>query len=227
MPRAPPIVVSRATVHPNVEGRAQELGVRRFHANRRKTVSRRKQKILSRVTRTLSALGSTLWHRARTLWANHQRKRGIRVEVLVADERWRRALETEVRQGLRRLAHALDNPLASSGEVAVVVQHAIKTDRQLAGCYQVGELGDGQRFALIRIALQVNGRRLDLDELLATLAEQWIGLAIQQSSRPSVLVPIDLEPAGAAEVRPLTALRPDPLNPHPNGHTQATRAQTA
>lgn len=190
-------------------------------------MSRRKQKILPRVVRALGALGVSLWHRAQALWATRQRKLGIRVEVLVADERWRRALEAEVRRGLRQLAHALDNPLASSGEVAVVVQHAIKTDHQLAGCYQVGELGDGRRFALIRLALQVNGRRLDLDELLAALAEQWIGLAIQQSIRPSVLVPIDLEPSGTAEVRPLTALRPDPLNTHPNGHTQATRAQTA
>ncbi len=190
-------------------------------------MSRRKQKVVSRVTRALSAVGSTLWRRARTLWITHRRKRGIRVEVLVADERWRRDLESEVRQGLRRLGHALDNPLASSGEVAVVVQHAIKTDRQLAGCYQVGELGNGQRFALIRLALQVNGRRLDLDEILATLAEQWIGLAIQQSSRPSVLVPIDLEPVGAADVRPLTTLLPDPLNPHANGHAHATRTQTA
>src|SRR5439155_23001134 len=99
----------------------------------------------------------------------------------------------ELRTGLRRLQRALGAPLPP--HAAVVVQQVIRTDRQLAGCYQVGQRPDGCRLALIRLALQVDGRGLDTDELLAALAEQCIGLATQDSGGSSVLVPVELGPA--------------------------------
>jgi hypothetical protein len=134
------------------------------------------------------------------------------VEVLVADRTRRRIAERELRRGLHRLQRALGAPLPV--ELAIVVQQVIVTDRQLAGCYQVGQRPNGSRFALMRLALQVNGRRLTTDELLAALAEQYIGLATQECT--STLVPIDFEPGPPAESRRLAALRPDPLAPHAN-----------
>lgn len=156
----------------------------------------------------------------RAWWAVRRWRRPVPVEILVTDRARRRALERELRSGMRRLRRALGAPLPD--ELAVVVQQVISAERQLAGCYQTGQRPDGTRFALVRLALQVNGRRLSPDELLAALAEQCIGLATQHSA--SVLVPIDFEPAQPAqqshpaEVRRVGALRPDPLAPHPNGH---------
>lgn len=139
----------------------------------------------------------------------------VPVEVLLTDRGRRRALEGELRAGLRQLRRALGTPLPAN--LAVVVQQVIRTDRQLAGCYQVGQREDGARFALIRLAVQVNGRRLSTDELLAALAEQCIGLMIHDGGGPSVLVPVEFEPASPAEGGRLTTLRPDPLAPRSNG----------
>ncbi len=156
---------------------------------------------------------------ARRTWrAIRQWRRPIPVEVLIADRARRRALERELRRGLARLRRVLGAPLPA--ELAVVVQQVIRTDRQLAGCYQLGQRPDGSRFALVRLALQVNGRRLTTDELLAVLAEQCIGVVAQQS--PSVLVPVELEP-GPAEPRRPTPLRPDPLAAHSNGAATGER----
>jgi hypothetical protein len=138
----------------------------------------------------------------------------VPVEVLIADKNRRRALERELRTGLRCLQRVLGAPLPT--DLAVVVQQVITTDRQLAGCYQVGQLSDGRRFALVRLALQVHGQRLSTDELLAVLAEQCIGLATQDGG-PSVLVPVDLEPAVPPAPRLATPLRVDPLAPRTNG----------
>lgn len=166
------------------------------------------------------ALLSRAWRAVRR-W-----RRPVPVEVLVTDCVKRRALERELRSGMRRLQRVLGAPLPA--ELAVVVQQVITAERQLAGCYQVGQRPDGTRFALVRLALQVNGRRLSPDELLAALAEQCIGLATQHSA--SVLVPIDFEPGRTeqpADIRRLTALRPDPLAPHTNGNGVAHHERAA
>jgi hypothetical protein len=143
----------------------------------------------------------------------------VPVEVLIADRTRRRMLERELRRGLRRLQRALGAPLPAG--LAIVVQQVIATNRQLAGCYQLGQRPDGSRFALVRLALQVNGRRLTTEELLAALAEQYIGLATQESA--SVLVPIDFEPGQQSQARRPTALRPDPLAPHPSSAARGER----
>lgn len=154
------------------------------------------------------------WRRTRR-W--HQ---PVPVAVLIADPAGRRALERELRRGLARLQHVLGVPLPAG--LAVVVQQVISTDRQLAGCYQLGQHLDGRPFALVRLALQVNGRRLVTDEVLAVLAEQCIGVLTRQS--PSVLIPVELEP-DPAERQPPTPLRTDPLAPHPIG--RATSDESA
>jgi len=106
--------------------------------------------------------------------------------------------------------------------LSVLVQQVIHTDRQLAGCYVLGQRADGSRFALVRLALQVDGHRLSTDELLAVLAEQLVGLATQQSS--SVLVPIDLVPAPAPASRTARVLPPYPLAPNTNGTIRGPHA---
>ncbi|HVC35563.1 MAG TPA: hypothetical protein VNL16_18800 [Chloroflexota bacterium] len=161
----------------------------------------------------LSALGRT-WQRIR------ESRQTVPVEVLVADRTRRRALERELRWGLGRLRRALGAPLPP--ELTVLVQQIISTDRQLAGCYQLGQRTDGTRFALVRLALQVDGRCLTSDELLAVLAEQLIGLATQQST--GVLVPIDLAPGVPPESRSALVLRPDPLTPRTNGTIGGSQA---
>lgn len=149
------------------------------------------------------------------------RRRSTPVEILITDSDRRRSLERELRWGLGRLQRALDAPFPAG--FAVIVQQFITTDRQLAGCYQQGQRSDGKPVALVRLALQVNGRRLGTDELLAALAEQCIGLATQQGGT-TVLVPIDLDAgpreAPPAEIARVTALRSDPLAPVSNGTTR-------
>jgi len=187
-------------------------------------MSKRHTNRFARCTRWLAAVRAWCVAVLVRVWAAVRRwRRYVPVEVLLTDRTKRRALERDLRGGMRRLRRVLGAPLPA--ELAVVVQQVISAERQLAGCYQVGHHPDGTRFALVRLALQVNGRRLSSDEMLAALAEQCIGLATQHS--PSVLVPIDFEPTQAAQptpaaqpsdVRRLAALRPDPLAPPANGH---------
>lgn len=154
--------------------------------------------------------------------ALHDLRHPIRVEVLIVDRVKRRSLEVELRRGLRRLGRVVGIPYPI--RAAVVVQQVLKTERQFAGCYQLWQSSNGARCVLFRLALQVNGRSLGPDELLAALAEQWIGLALEQSAAPSVLVPIEFDPTHPSETRHLTALRPDPLAPRPNGAKASERA---
>jgi hypothetical protein len=135
----------------------------------------------------------------------------IPIEVLVTNGTRRRKIERELRAGLRQLQRMLgERPVA---DVGVVVQQVITMDRQLAGCSHLGQRADGTQYALWRLALQVNGRPLAADELLAVLAEQWIGLAKQRQGT-SVLVPVDFEPSEATSSRRAHTLPPDPLMPY-------------
>lgn len=164
--------------------------------------------------------------RARRGWQHiRQRRRRIPIEVLVVDRARRRAVERDLRAGLKRLRRALG--VALPQDTAIIVQHVIAAERQVAGCYQVGQRTDGGPFALIRLALQVNGRTLARDELLATLAEQCIGIATQQSGALSVVIPIELEPPRTAEDHRSPSSPPDPLAPPTNGRTPAAHRRSA
>lgn len=151
---------------------------------------------------------AALWH----AWDIH-RSRDVRIpiEVLVADPRRRRKIRSELRAGVRRLQRVLGEPPAD--HIAVVVQQVIATDRQLAGCCQLGSHPDGSSHALWRLALEVNGRPLSSDELLAVLAEQWFALAGQLSS-PRVLIPVDLERGETFAAKHASTLPRDPLAPY-------------
>ena len=141
------------------------------------------------------------------------------IQVLVKDRSKRRTIERDVRTGLRRLRRALGE--AFPCDAVVVVQQVICTDRQLAGCYQLARQADGVGFALIRLALQVDGRQLSMDEVLSVLAEQCIGLAVQQAGGVGLLVPIELEPTGRSDDGRVDALRPDPLAPSPSSRASS------
>jgi len=144
-------------------------------------------------------------------WYRHDR---VAIEVLVANGKRRRKIERELRAGLRQLQHVLGPP--SLVEIAVVVQQVITMDRQLAGCYQLGQRPDGSQSALLRMALEVNHTRLSSDELLAVVAEQWIAIANLQDG-PSLLVPIEYESGQTRPEKRAPSLRPDPLMPDRHG----------
>ena len=137
-----------------------------------------------------------------------EQRRPVPMEVLVKNRAQRRAIERDLQSGLRSLRRTLGTQFPTG--VAVLVQQVIVTDRQLAGCYQLARRPDGVDLALIRLALQVDGRDLAMDEMLSVLAEQCIGLAVSQAGAGGVLIPIELGPARRHEGE---RLPPDPLRP--------------
>ena len=150
------------------------------------------------------------------------RREPVPVEIVLVDHSRRRAIKKDISSTIRRLNRLLAED-APTG-VVVVVQQVIPPGKHLAGCCQVVNRPERGQFAVIRLALQVGGRRLTPDELLSTLVEQYLGLAFQKSGGASVLVPIDLDPPdeGPAEPKP-TALRPDPFGPQAQaGHDRTS-----
>jgi len=138
----------------------------------------------------------------------------VPLEVLLTNGSRRRKIERELRAGLRQLQHLLGPP--SLVEIAIVVQQVITMDRQLAGCYQLRQRPDGSQSALLRVALEVNHRRLSSDDLLAVVAEQWIAIANLQDG-PSLLVSIEYESGQTHPEKLASSLRLDPLMPYRDG----------
>ena len=147
--------------------------------------------------------------------AMHRRFRPTPVVVMVADPVRRASLEFEVRCSMRRLECVLGH--AVFPRLSVVVQHSIHLEHAVAGCTHVGQHADGSPFALVRVALSVDGHDLSIDEALAVLAEQCIGLAVQQAGGMGVVVPVKWTSAVSAAVSAPPAVR-DPLAPSRNGH---------
>ncbi len=116
--------------------------------------------------------------------------RAMPIEVLISAPWQRRRIEIRVRRAVRILKLTLPSPVPL--DVAVIVQQAIMTEHQLPGCYQISQRPHGSRFALIRLALEVDGRHLTTDELL---------------------VPIDLVSPRSDDAQHPAVLRPDPLRP--------------
>ena len=135
-------------------------------------------------------------------------RRPVPMEVLVKKRTRRRSIERDLQSGLSRLRRTLGTQFPTG--VAILVQQVITTDRQLAGCYQLARRRDGGDLTLIRLALQVDGRDLAMDEMLSVLAEQCIGLAVHQAGVGGVLIPIELDPARRREGERLPR---DPLRP--------------
>ncbi|HLI52100.1 MAG TPA: hypothetical protein VKU87_09895 [Thermomicrobiaceae bacterium] len=72
------------------------------------------------------------------------------------------------------------------------MQQVLGTERPLAGSYQISQRPDGTPQILFRLALTTTGPWLDLDTILAVLAEEWIGYVTQQSEGASISVPVEL-----------------------------------
>jgi len=163
----------------------------------------------------LTTAASHVTGAAQFVWeALRYRDDWVALEVLVANGKRRRKIERELRAGLRQLQRVLGPP--SLVEIAIVVQQVITMDRQLAGCYQLGQRPDGSQSALLRVALEVNHTRLSSDDLLAVVAEQWIAIANLQSG-PSLLVPIEYESGQTQPENHAPSLRLDPLMPYQDG----------
>ena len=137
------------------------------------------------------------------------------VVVLIADPAQRVSLEFEVRRGLHRLERVLG--FAIFAPMTVIVQHSIHLEHAVAGCTHVGQHADGSPFALVRVALSVDGHDLSIDEALAVLTEQCIGLVVQQAGGLSVVVPIEWATTASPSSGPPPIER-DPLAPSPNDH---------
>jgi hypothetical protein len=138
-----------------------------------------------------------------------------RVEVLATDRTERRRLGREIRAALQRLERVAGPTLGC--HAAVLVQRTVQRNEPVAGSALVIQGSEFERLVLIRLATQVGGRALALDEILAALAELWIRVASEQLASPAVLVPIALGPAPVAP-RAVDPLPADPLAPRRNGH---------
>ena len=167
--------------------------------------------------RLLCVLGTAATARLLVAWrAVRPQGCATRVEILTADRNQRKRLAQEIRSGVRRLERVVSPALCC--DAAVLVQRGVHGHHPVAGCSLVSRKADGSRFALIRLATHLNGRALATDEILAALAELWIGIASQQLADPVVLVPVELEATPAA-LRAIETLPPDPLAPRANGQT--------
>ena len=141
-------------------------------------------------------------------------RRGVPVEVVIADAGRRRAVAREIRRALQQLRRTLGPDLPAG--LAVVVQQVVATDQPLAGCVQIHQRADGTRAHLVRLALQVDGRRLATDDVLAALADACVGI-VAQSGGPSVLIPLGAPSPRPLQSSPPPAMRPDPLASGSNG----------
>ena len=186
-------------------------------------MSNRQRQRQERWRRLIGQIACTLQAALLRAWRLVRRADRVPIVVLVVDPRRRREIERQLRAGLRQLRPVLGDLVAQ--DVAVVAQQVVQADHQLAGSCQVGQRPDGRRFTLLRLALEVDGRALGSDELLAVLAEQCVAVAVERSG-PSALVPFELGTAtnvGAGpDHRPL-----DPLAPHPNGRGGAPTERAA
>lgn len=133
------------------------------------------------------ALADAWWH-----WRRH---RPIPVEIMVADRRQRRHLERALAVAIRQLGNAHGStPPASTLIVQQIVWDGWGGDggRQIHGCARRPSRFAADPRPRHCLALEVDGRALPLDEILATLAELW-SLHLKSDDRD--FVPIILGPA--------------------------------
>lgn len=120
------------------------------------------------------------------------------VEVMVADRRARRHLERTIHTAIRQLGGAHNGASPAS---ALVVQRIVwdgwggDGGNQIHGCARRPARFAADPRPRLSLALEVDGRALPLDEILATLAELW-SLHLKGDDRD--FVPIVLSPAKGA-----------------------------
>ena len=167
-----------------------------------KHTRRRHPAWLSRLCATLAAFWRTYLP-----WPTH-------VEVVVADARRRRSLKRDVSRGVRRLRRFLGERFPA--HLAVIVQQGIYDESQPASKVQrIGRQKGGQA-VVVRLALQVNGRRLSTDDILALLTEQCLRLAAGQPTDSTVTITGTTPDGDGAPNNNVAGagLPPDPLLPY-------------
>jgi hypothetical protein len=106
---------------------------------------------------------------------------GIPVEVLLADRGQARRVRRMLRNGLKHLQYGLGSSLmdltGASIRLSVLAQLTVDGDGPLAGSCHLWIGAGGQRHGLLRLALEAPGRPRSGDEVLATLAEQFVLVA--------------------------------------------------
>jgi hypothetical protein len=116
------------------------------------------------------------WHALLGAWRLGRQHRPPPIEVLVGDGRQRRELERALRAAIRQL----DGATAVSAPASALVVQRIVWDgwdgdggRQIHGCARRPARFAADPRPRLCLALEVDGRALPLDEILATLAELW------------------------------------------------------
>jgi hypothetical protein len=92
----------------------------------------------------------------------------------------------------------------------VVVQRVVYEGRQLNGLLQAFDGANGNRRYVVHLALSVNGRQVNEDELLAALRHQLARALEDIVGKPVLNVPLDLEVPRARAGAPIVELRPEP-----------------
>lgn len=129
----------------------------------------------ARFRQVIRSLGSRIGVLAALAWrAYRKRSRTVPVQFLVADDQARRHIEPYLRAGLVRLAQATGISLPP--ETAVLVQRTIDEGGQTCGLNQTLPLPGGGRRVMLRLALEVDGQARTSDQLLSSLADQYIAL---------------------------------------------------
>ena len=148
----------------------------------------------------LTALGLTVWLAtsrgilAHAWWPGRQ-PHAVPLTIMVADHRRRRELERALRAALHHLQRAHGAPCPAS---AIVVQRLVwdgwggEHGRQVHGCAQRPARCAADPRPRLCLALEVDGRALPLDEVLATLAELW---TLPSRGDDRAFVPIVFSPA--------------------------------
>lgn len=126
------------------------------------------RQVVRRLGSRIQVLGAVAWR------AYCKRSRTVLVQFLVADDQARGDLEPHLRAGLARLARATGMSLPP--ESAVLVQRTIDEGGPTCGLNQTLPLPGGGRRVLLRLALEVDGQTRTSDQLLSTLADQYIAL---------------------------------------------------
>jgi hypothetical protein len=156
----------------------------------------------SRVWRACLVVGTSCWT------AVIRRLRPPAPTVIV-DSRRRQAgrLRREVARAARSYARALGAELPPG--LLVVVQRVVYEGRQLNGLLQAFDGANGNRRYVVHLALSVNGRQVNEDELLAALRHQLARALEDIVGKPVLNVPLDLEVPRVRAGAPIVELRPE------------------
>lgn len=174
---------------------------------------------MHRISATWRRFRDSLRHRWRSVrCANRQ----YSISVLLDDPVQCRRLEHSLQAALRRLPAIPRTEY--DGEIIILVQHAITTNRQVCGCTHRVRRSDGTTLWLLQLALTERGRALSVDEVLATLADRWIMLVRDAGNVPASpptasfpAEPVPLLHGGGAVVAQVTpAATPEASEPQPH-----------